>query len=104
MTEELRSAPRHSFVATVDVLDLATDVRITARTSDLSLAGCYVDTLNPLPSGTNVRLRITHGNRICSILGTVAHSIPNLGMGIKFGELDDIQQRILQSWLKIKSK
>lgn len=104
MTDELRYAARYPLVASVDVLDLQTGARITARTSDLSLTGCFVDTLNPLPSGTKVRLNLAHGNGICSIVGTVAHSMPNLGMGVKFDELDQIQQQVLQSWLITRSK
>ena len=60
VTVERRSAPRYPMVLSVDVVELPRGGRLSARTSDISTTGCYIDTLNPIPQGSEVRLRITH--------------------------------------------
>jgi PilZ domain len=62
MANELRRFPRYSLTAVVEIVDLNTGMRIIAQTADLSLVGCYVDTLNPLPPGTHVKVSIMHEN------------------------------------------
>jgi hypothetical protein len=39
-----RREPRHFFIATVELLEADVQARIRARTGDLSMNGCYVDT------------------------------------------------------------
>lgn len=73
--------------------------RISARTGDLSLHGCYVDTMNPFPAGSNVRVMITHTEEKFTAIGKVAHSKPNVGMGISFTEIAPEQRTILMKWL-----
>jgi hypothetical protein len=58
---ERREGLRWSFVAPAELIDIRSGVRIQARTSDLSFKGCYIDTLNPFPVSTSVRLRIYKG-------------------------------------------
>jgi hypothetical protein len=41
---ERRDAQRYTFVCPVEVMDVAGSAAISARTSDLSLHGCYIDT------------------------------------------------------------
>src|SRR5437764_12964717 len=62
---ERREARRYAFICPAELIDLAGSTRISARTADLSLRGCYIDTLNPLPLGTRVRLQLTkNGQRV----------------------------------------
>ena len=98
MTTELRHATRYPIVASVEIRDVQTNIVVRARTSDLSVTGCYIDTLNPLPAATDVELRITHRNAVATIRGTVAFSRSNMGMGVKFTSLNHRQVRILQAW------
>ena len=58
MDDERRRAPRHPFVAAAEVEDVAVGSRLPTRVSDLSVGGCYVDTVNPFPAGTEVRVKI----------------------------------------------
>ena len=53
-----RAVRRCAFVASAEVIEPSSDTRISARTSELGLGGCYIETLNPLPDGTQVRVRI----------------------------------------------
>jgi hypothetical protein len=54
-----RSAPRHAMVLAAEVVELPSGAKLTARTADISRTGCHIDTLNPIPQGSEVRVRIT---------------------------------------------
>jgi len=96
---EQRDAPRHAFVAPAVVVDAQTGARISARTSDLSLRGCYVDTLNPFPIGTTLQLRIHKNNEIFDARASTASSHTGSGMGLLFGEMTPEQRSMLAGWL-----
>ena len=98
--EDKRHDPRVPLIAAVEVTEVATGARLSARTSDLSRSGCYIDTLNPTPSKTVVRVRLTHGNEELELPGRVVYTSPGLGMGIRFDEnLHPAQLSILDRWL-----
>jgi hypothetical protein len=99
MDNESRRAPRYSLTAAAEVVDLSTGTRVSAQTSDLSLVGCYVDTLNPLSPGTQVKISITHKNETFSSAGLVVYSSANMGMGIKFLKVQHDHLGLLQKWL-----
>ncbi len=99
MTTELRRALRYPIVTSVEVRELDTGIRVHARTSDLSIVGCYVDTLNPLPAGTGVELQITHDSETVTIGGVVAYCKNNLGMGIEFDSVRRNQLKVLRRWI-----
>lgn len=98
MTTDLRHATRYPIVASVEVRQVQTNIVVRARTSDLSVTGCYIDTLNPLPAATDVELRITYRSAVATIRGTVVFCRSNMGMGVKFTSLNDHQVKTLQSW------
>jgi hypothetical protein len=97
---ERRIETRYPFTAAVELIDLLTQARLMARTTDLCRTGCYVDTMNPFPSGTRVRLRITHGELTFETQTTVSYAQPRFGMGIAFGPVDPEQTAVLDTWLK----
>jgi hypothetical protein len=94
-----RREPRHLFIATVELLEAQVQARIRARTGDLSMNGCYVDTLNPFPAGSKVKVTINHHEESFTALGSVAHVEPNLGMGISFAAVEPKQKEILLKWI-----
>src|SRR6266699_2005700 len=81
-----RTNPRFSFIAEAELAELVDGPRIVARISELSSRGCYVDTFNPFPVGTVLRVRI----RYCFFLNESAaneiYTHTNYGMGLRFGE------------------
>jgi len=99
MAHERRRAPRCPLIASVEVFELATDTHLKARISDLSLTGCYLDTTNVLPMGTEVTLCISHHDATFTALGVVASCQPNMGMGIRFADVQLDQQTILDKWI-----
>src|SRR5207244_11500280 len=68
-----REAPLHPFIASAEETDLASGARLSARVSELSLKGCYLDTLNPFPKGTRIRLVIFYGGETFTALATVIY-------------------------------
>ncbi len=58
MEQERRRSSRFPFIASAEVRSENNSSRLAARVSDISAAGCYVDTINPLPHGTLVRVKI----------------------------------------------
>jgi hypothetical protein len=54
-SSERREAPRHPFIASAEETDLASGARLSALVSELSVKGCYLDTLNPFPKDTQIR-------------------------------------------------
>src|SRR6266480_301632 len=81
---ERREAPLHPFIASAEETDLASGARLSARVSDLSLKGCYLDTLNPFPKGTRIRLVIFYGGETFTALATVIYPPAQHGSGHRY--------------------
>lgn len=99
VSHERRGGKRSPFIAPVEIEEMRTGSHIKARTSDLSMQGCYVDTLNPLPVGSGVRMQIQRSGKILDALATVSSRHAGSGMGLVFGEFREAQRAVLESWL-----
>jgi len=96
---ERRRVPRFPFVASAEVVENNSTARMNARVSELSLYGCYVDTINPLPKGASVFIKIFTDVDFIEAKGMVAYVHANLGMGIAFFNVNPRFLPILQVWL-----
>jgi hypothetical protein len=96
---ERRANLRHQLTVGADVTELKSGARLTTRTNDISLGGCFVDALAPHPVGTRVRLSISKGGESFEALGEVAYSQAGLGMGIAFTSVLPGHTALLDSWL-----
>jgi hypothetical protein len=94
-----RAAPRYTLILLAEVTDRLSSAKFTARTSDVSRTGCYVDMLNPLPRGTLVQLRLRNQKEIFECGAIVMYVSPGLGMGVQFEELPPGQLERLDRWL-----
>jgi hypothetical protein len=99
MEQKQRCEPRYPFIASAELLEDNSGARMSSRISDLSLKGCYVDTVNPLPDGTLVHLRIFTETHAFEAPATVVHSQAFLGMGMKFREVQPKFEEVLRLWL-----
>jgi hypothetical protein len=98
---EQRHALRYSAVMDGQVMDLLTRSRLKARCSDLSLSGCYLDTLNPLEARTPVMVRLEHGGRTFEVQASVAYTVPRMGMGVEFAQpIPEEELPVLQAWIE----
>ena len=101
---ERRGVSRDPFIASAEETDLDSGARISASVSDLSLKGCYLDTLNPLPKGTQIRVVVSHGDVTFTALATVIYPQPNMGMGVEFSAVEPDQLEVLLKWVKELSR
>jgi hypothetical protein len=100
-----RAAPRYSLILLAEVTDLVSSTKLTARTSDLSRTGCYIDMLNPLPRGTKIHVRLQNEKEVFESPATVMYVSPGLGIGVAFAEnLPTNQQVVLDRWLTAAAK
>ena len=99
MYEKARRTPRIPFVASAEVLAEKEGPRLSGRVNDLGALGCYVDTINPLPDGTAVQIKIFNDSQLFEAPATVVYSHTHLGMGLAFREVQGQSQAVLQSWL-----
>ena len=78
---------------------MQSEKHISGHTKDLSLFGCFVETVTPFPDGTKVRLRMSRGETHIVAQGRVTYSRPNSGMGIAFVLIEPSSLPVLDGWL-----
>ena len=73
----------------------------TARVTDVSEGGCYVDSLNHSHIGEilNLKLELPNGDPL-ELTGEVAHQSPPLGFGLRFVDLTEEQLERLRSLIE----
>jgi Ribonuclease G/E len=99
MEADLRRSTRVPFVAAAEIVDLDTEVRLAAQTGDLSQHGCYLDMVNPLPLGSAIKVRIEHSTETFAATAGVVYSVPHLGMGLVFRDIEAGREVTLEKWL-----
>jgi len=97
--EERRRTPRYPFIATAEVTDQPTHAKTSARVTELSLHGCYLDMPNPLPKDTRISIKIYSEGKFFESTGMIVYSQPNLGVGVTFHEIRPEFLRVLKQWL-----
>src|SRR6266478_1688110 len=96
---ERRRTPRYPFIASAELIEEKADVRIASRVSELSLHGCYLDMMNPFPTGTMVLVKIAAGDAFFQAKAKIVYSQPNMGAGVGFLEVAPPSQQALERWL-----
>jgi len=99
-----RANPRFSFFADAEIT-LRDGTWVRAQLSELSSRGCYIDTLEPIPSHTKLRLRICDGISTCELDGKVIYMHSGggfgiFGMGVLFEEMGAEQHSAIGAWLR----
>jgi len=99
-----RANPRFSFFADAEIT-LPDSTLVLGQLTELSSRGCYIDTLEPVPIGTEVGLRICDGGSSSELSGRIIymHSGSGLGIfgiGVVFGEMTIDQHATIDMWLR----
>jgi hypothetical protein len=97
--QEKRRSPRYSFIASAELIEEKAEVRIASRVSELSLNGCYLDMMNPFPTGTMVLVKIAAGDAYFEAKSKIIYSQPNMGAGVSFLEVAPASKVVLERWL-----
>jgi hypothetical protein len=98
-SDERRAAARKPIIATANVVELGSGAKLRARSCDLVVQGCYVDSMNPFPAGTQVRIRLEKGKSSFEARGRVVYRLAGLGMGIAFSDVSAEDRAVLDKWL-----
>jgi PilZ domain len=79
------------------------DMPFRFATSDLSLDGCYIETIFPFPVGKTLELKL-QVNGTLLILGAIVTSDPQVGNGIQFTRMlpEDVEE--LRAFLEATEK
>ena len=98
-----RANPRFSFFADAE-LTVRDGTRVRGQLAELSSRGCYIDTLEPIPIRTKLRLRICDGLSTCEVRGKVIYTHSGggfgiFGMGVLFEEMGTEQVSAIDAWL-----
>ncbi|HXM93767.1 MAG TPA: PilZ domain-containing protein [Candidatus Dormibacteraeota bacterium] len=99
MGPERRRTARYPFVASAEVVHEKSGIKIQTQVSDLTVYGCYMDMINPLPKGTSVIVKIFTDTDFFEAYGTVVYSHPNLGIGVTFRDVNPFYSTMLKKWL-----
>jgi hypothetical protein len=73
---------------------------ITTHAADISGNGCYVETMQPLPKGTRLKITFWLSSEPLLTTAIVRTSTHGVGMGIEFTGIDDATQKRLQQQLE----
>jgi hypothetical protein len=101
---ERRRTPRYIFIASAELHEEQSDVRVATRVSELSLHGCYLDMMNPFPTGTIIQLKIFAGDLVFQSKAKVVYSTQNVGAGVAFIDVEPKCEYILSRWMEEAAK
>ncbi len=97
--QEKRRSPRYSFIASAELIEEKAEVRIASRVSELSQHGCYLDMMNPFPTGTMVLVKIAAGDAYFEAKSKIVYAQHNMGAGVGFLQVAPDSQAVLERWL-----
>jgi hypothetical protein len=96
---ERRRIDRYPFTAAAEIVDLRSQTRVSGRSSDLGLGGCYIDILSPFGLGSAVRVRLEREENVFEAMATVTYAQVSMGMGLAFTEVKPEYQSVLRAWV-----
>lgn len=92
----------HSRIKVSVPVEIKTDASaspIRGATADLSLTGCYIETIYPFPVGTNLDLQLSI-ETVILVAATVVTCDPQVGNGIRFSRMLDEDKKVLAAFLE----
>lgn len=98
-SQNRRHDPRIKVRVPIELLPENVASPIRGATSDLSLSGCYIETIFPYPKGTMIDLKLEIGTTVL-VAATVATCDPQVGNGISFLKMLPEDQEALAAYLK----
>jgi hypothetical protein len=79
-----RAVPRYTLIATAEIVEPVSDMRMSGRLSEISRQGCYVDVLNSLPMDTVIKVCISRDKGTFASAGKIIYVQEGMGMGVTF--------------------
>jgi hypothetical protein len=92
---------RHKIALPLEVRDQRSNAPLRINASDVSANGCYIESMQPLPLGTSVRVDFWLDSEHVKVTAMVRTCDPGVGNGIEFtGMPASIKQR-MQAYLDV---
>lgn len=101
--KERRASARVKISVPVEIYTEDSSLPIRGATSDLSLNGCYIETIFPLPAGTRLELKLQLESTLL-IVATVVTCDPQVGNGIRFSRMLPEDFEALRAYLEAAQK
>ena len=95
---ERRKHPRFKINVPVEIHSEASNAPLHCATSDLSLDGCYIESMYPFAAGTRLELKLDASETLL-ISARVVTCDPQFGNGIEFIRMLDEDNVTLQKFL-----
>jgi hypothetical protein len=96
-----REQARHACQLGTEVYRLGTKVPHRCHLTDISTGGCYVETPEPFPKGTQVEMLVRTEDFKFRSMGIVKVAHPGFGMGVEFSAQTAAQRDQVQRLIKI---
>ena len=96
-----RDSKRITYICEVEC-ETAGAHRITTRINDISLTGLFIDSMTSFAVGAVLKLKFRVKDRLIEALGEVRYSMPQVGMGVRFINLNAEQTAVLESLIEGK--
>jgi hypothetical protein len=91
---------RFSFNASAEIAPEASpSATVSVRATEISLHGCYIETLAPFAEFSPVFVKIFYADEYFEAKGTVLYVKPAAGMGLEFRDLKPHCRIVLQKWI-----
>ena len=91
-------ARRYPFHASVELVDMASEIETREQTTDISVFGCQVHAQKVLAAGAKVHLRIIHRGAVFAAQGQIMN-VHGSVMGVVFTRIEQKDQSVLEKWL-----
>jgi PilZ domain len=102
MANELRRYKRVPLILEVRLESLSG--KHTARTGDISLGGCYIESLGAVMPGEHLSFAVQlPTGRWISFRGQVTYRLPNMGFGVRFTNIPEIERNMLSQLIEFAS-
>ena len=88
----------------VEIHTEGSDIPVRCAISELSLEGCYVETMFPFPTGTNLDLKLHLDENAVLITATVITSFPQVGNGFLFVQMLPEDREVMRAYLEALAK
>ena len=99
MEQERRRTPRYPFKGSIEMREGTSEDKRTARVSELSLNGCFVNTESLYPMGTTLAVKVFTETEFFEGQASVIYTRENRGMGLMFKETKPYYLMVLRKWL-----
>lgn len=86
VTTEKRSSTRVSYLCEVECYGVGASP-LNPRIADISVTGAFIDSMTALPVGSRLTLKFRLGSEMTRLAAEVVHSMPQIGMGVRFVDL-----------------